>query len=169
MGIQQREINGRALYEAMRTNGVDHIRGEYFTFDSNGKPVAGCALGLMAIHLNIAASESKNAEANLLTQLNNYRVSETSKWYNESTPLVGDTIIHWNDKSHLENVPNEWGGRNSTLVYDLETFKEVHEMVHDVLEPLFDTTFRVDEWVPDWHTLPSSIYEAEQDYSYELY
>ena len=151
MGIVQHTVNGRALYEAMKEgNGVEHIRGEWFLLDDNGKPTAGCALGLMAINLGVKGRESVNTEANLYSQLVKLPVvPEDSKWsydpYDSTYQLdsVASAIITWNDANkHVYNPLNN----REELEYILPTFEEVHQMVHDVLEPYFDTQFVVDVW-----------------------
>lgn len=145
MGIQQRTINGRALYEAARLNGVDHIRGDWITFDEEGKPTAGCAIGLMGIHLGVAPdnTRSTNYGANIFGQLNRYEVPEGSKWFDDTEArTVGQAIVYWNDRIR-------YADNGDMFDYWLPTWEEVHEMIHDLLEPLFTTEFTVDEWVPD--------------------
>lgn len=151
MGVVQHTVNGRALYEAMKEgNGVEHIRGEWFLFDSNGKPTSGCALGLMAINLGVRGRESLNSEANLYSQLSKLPVlPENSKWAidpNDSTyelDSVASAIITWNDASRMKY---DYTTDKEINEYLLKTFEEVHQMVHDVLEPYFDTQFVVDVW-----------------------
>lgn len=190
MGIVQRRINGRALYEAMKVNGVEHIRGEWFTFDADGKPVAGCAMGLMAINLKVKVNDSINAGANLYEQLRHLPVAEDNRWYEapdegatygfftDGTPVpypnVADSIINWNDRDRYvyKTIVDSWDNSQRQVEvreYVLSTWEEVHQMVHDVLEPYFATEFVVDEWEWDANDFNNFGYVPTEppEYAYE--
>jgi len=149
MGIVQRTINGRALFEAMKIGeGVEHLRGEWFHLDSNNKPTGGCAMGLMAINLGVQGTNSVNPGANLEEQLRKLYLPQGSKWnipeYSDRSSVAA-AIIYWNDTTRDDGGDGGWGDLEYTVEYVL-TFEEVHQMVHDVLEPYFATEFVVDVW-----------------------
>jgi hypothetical protein len=166
MGVVQIKFNGKAVFEAIEQNGVNHLRGDWYgTFGADGKPDQACVLGIAAMHLGVAGfgELSKNEGANLLEQLNQFEVPEDSKWRNESSPL-GNTIIHWNDL-------RGYGTKEYAL-----TWQEVVEMARDLLTPHFDHVFTADKYVfeGEHKYLVDSGAESpepdeEEDYEYEPY
>jgi len=138
MGVMQVEVNGRAIYEALVKNGMEHIRENYFNIDfTSNKPYGACAIGMMAYNLGVAAdlNYEKNEGFNLTERLDSWAVPEGSKWFFRGINGVGSTIINWNDK---------WDGLNGR--YSL-SWEQVVQMAHDVLEPYFNETIIVDTWV----------------------
>jgi hypothetical protein len=172
MGVVQIKFNGKAVFEAIEQNGVEHLRGDWYgTFGEDGKPDQACVLGIAAFNLGIAghAQLGKNESANLVEQLNTLAVPTTNRWYYGATPL-GDTIIHWNDlasRNHLEDTTNNgWA----------LSWEQVVEMARDLLTPYFDHVFTADKYVfesesqylIDIGNLPDPDPDDE-DYDYEPY
>jgi hypothetical protein len=141
VGVRQITFNGKAVFDAIEKNGIEHVRSNWYgELDDKGQPLAGCVLGIGAFNLGIAANPdySKNSGHNLEDQLNRFNIPTDSKWY---TPAIGSrnlgqAIIYWNDLR----------GDNTADGYEL-TWPQVVEMARDLLTPYFNEVFTADQYV----------------------
>jgi hypothetical protein len=169
MGVVQIKFNGRAVFEAIEQNGVEHLRGDWYgTFGEDGKPDQACVLGIAAFNLGIAghAQLGKNEGANLLEQLNTLEVPGTSRWYSDAA--LGDTLIYWNDMASRSHV--EYTANNGWAL----SWNEVVEMARDLLTPYFDHVFTADKYVFESESqylidIGNTPDPDDEDYEYDSY
>ena len=171
MGVIQRRITGESVYRAIEADGVPLIRQNWFDIDpATGLPVAACLLGTAAMNLHVAAHNdyAKNYGEGLLDQLNKFRVPEDSPWVGKSRVVVGDAIIEWfdsddrskpQDSEVYNNYKNTETHSRNGYPWLLQTHEEIMNMVHDLLQPLWNEEFVVDSYefvAPNFNTVPST-------------
>lgn len=157
-------------FDAIKENGFEHMRGDWYHrayLDSSGKPslTGGCVLMQGALNLSVAPNNGSEwirvedsvaslelqeqgidvwtlrDNYNLLTQLNQFEVDSTNKWYTRLAMAVcGDTIIHWNDKMDYvdTNKIDDYGNPKYIAESYLKTYADVIEMVREILAPHMD-------------------------------
>lgn len=141
--VTTKEYTLREIFEAIKKNGLLHLRGEWYGTNDKGKVNGACVLGQAAFNLNVPANDNYSPEGNLESELNNFPLDQNSKWatYNGSRIYkVGDAIITWNDAYSFEKdgrVAQDSKGRSK---YALRTYDQVVKMAHEILEPYFDKT-----------------------------
>jgi hypothetical protein len=137
----------REIFEAIKKNGFEHLREQWYSFNNDGKAIGGCVLGQAALNLNVPADSDTSGDltSNLWAQLNQFDTPE--KWidsmYPMNTRVAGKAIVYWND----HRVIDPETGANVTdadgYVWTLPTYNDVVEMAREVLEPHFDETIKL--------------------------
>lgn len=153
------EVDIEDVYKALKKNGFEHLRGQWF--DLAGDKKGACVLGQAAMNLGVYAAlegasystqywyneaieighyqELRNFahDHSLAEALNEFQLENpaTNPW----TPIcdwgmdeyrIGSVIIYWNDL--VERDPD-----GNFVGYELKTYAEVAEMAYDVLKPFF--------------------------------
>ena len=138
-----KEYTVREVYEALKQDGFEHLRGEWTSTDMDGVINGGCVLGQTAVNLGVLdcviRSTDETDPHSLMGQLNQLEVAQDSPWFVEYP--MGMTITSWNDKEKYDEEGESTG-------YYLETYQEVTAMAYAVLEPHFDkiVTLKAKEW-----------------------
>lgn len=140
----------KEIYEALAKNGLQHLRGTWYSTNSDDKTIGGCVLGQAAFNLGVPANTDFSGD-NLVNFLNTLEVDPTSKWATVNNGItkenvgnkVGNAIITWNDAIRYTKagVP-EVDSRGNTK-YVLRTYPRVVEMAHDLLAPHFEKTVKL--------------------------
>lgn len=145
-----KDITVRDAYIALKENGFEHIRDEWFREDIEGVITGGCVIAQTALNLGVSAQ----GDNSLQEALNNFSVLITSKYYVNSFSRLGDTIITWNDKTRYDE-------KLERFVYVLPTYSDVAKMAYSLMKPHFKAVLhdlRTRNWT--FKKLDGTIVEA---------
>lgn len=144
-----KSVTVKEIYDAIKQNGYDHIRGQWLVYDWDRKSIAGCVLGQAAINLNLIDISDKqifnyDLQFDEVSEaLNRFVVPSDSEWYVfADADRCGNAITFWNDKRE-EDVTGQAVYHHSQPVYALKTYDDVAAMAYDILSPYFDETVKV--------------------------
>jgi hypothetical protein len=139
---EYKEFTVREIFEALKKNGFDHLRGEWVSTNSRGKAVGACAIGQAALNLGVQASPDEDTSlGNLYDELQTLEVDPSSRWY--VGDFAGGTIVHWNDLRVTDGFGNPQYTAQKHPKYVLRYWYQVVEMAREVLEPHFDKIIRL--------------------------
>ncbi len=143
------EYTVEEVYNALKKDGFEHLRGQWTSTDMDGAIVGACVLGQTAINLGVHANSEFNGAFNLVYQLNTFPVDKSNPWaiaYDIDLPRgAGDTIIHWNDMED-DAYYDEYGDydpEEEGPIWYLKTYAEVAKMAYEVLSPHFKETIKL--------------------------
>lgn len=144
---ETRTFTVREIFEAIKQNGFEHLREQWFSYNPENKAIGGCVLGQAGLNLGIPVSpegEEENAD-NLWAKLNNFNTPE--KWIDklnpEFTKKAGEAIVFWNDHHEYDEHGDAAENDAGEYVWTLPTYKEVVEMAREILEPYFNETIEL--------------------------
>lgn len=153
------------VYEAIKKNGLNHLRQSWIMVDKNSKPIGACVLGQAAINLNVVPSENEDAYDFKLRKLfEKYRGEDHTSWENPARILnvfanlsgryslisqlnrfsVGKRNPRFHDESSKvgdtivywnDAIKLDDGGFG--VYYLVETYEELVEIAYDLLKPHF--------------------------------
>lgn len=162
--MQRITVTVKQLFDALESNGFEHLRGTWFKFGDDGAVIGGCVLGQAAINLGAYEYEQEAGQEGTVTKaLSRFPATQGrwTEWNTKSTidrPVnVASQIIYWNDV--VEPLTNEELGlqdeeenqgifNDPKTKYVLPTWPEVVEMARDCLTPYFDETIELAQF--DW-------------------
>lgn len=137
------KVTVEEIYEALKKNGFEHLRGVWYKGNGGDLIAGGCVLQQGAMNLGVATIDS---DASLYSVLNRFIVSTASKWsehpatkfkLSEMDRGAGSVIVRWNDA---------YNEKDKSWV--LPTYEDVIAMAYEVLRPFFKKTVKLEthEW-----------------------
>jgi hypothetical protein len=145
--VSTKTFTVRDIYEALAKNGLQHLRGSWYSTNAKGETVGACVLGQAAFNLNAPATSDENSGENLIEFLNSLPIDSDNKWgtmfdgFNTHTfDNVGEAIIAWNDSYRMKSDGTVDRNEKGNPKWLLRTYPRVVEMAYGLLEPHFDKT-----------------------------
>lgn len=142
---ETRTFTVREIFEAIKQNGFEHLREQWFSYNPENKAIGGCVLGQAGLNLGIPVDpENEEKSDNLWAKLNSFDTPK--KWLDKENPeftrKAGEAIVFWNDR-HVMDGDDYAENDNGEFIWVLPTYKEVVEMAREILEPHFEETIEL--------------------------
>lgn len=147
---ETRTFTVREIFEAIKQNGFEHLREQWFSYNPENKAIGGCVLGQAGLNLGIPvdpefASGDDTNTTNLYSKLNSFDTPD--KWIDKNDPAstekAGEAIVYWNDRHAFDAGGGFARDDDDNYIWVLPTYKEVVEMAREILEPYFDETIEL--------------------------
>ena len=156
--METRIFTVKEVFEALKKNGFEHLRENWFAWDTEGKLISACALGQAAINLSTVVSwhdhydrfernnfTSSDFKHTLVSQLNKFIVKggKRNKWVNPTKKFLktlGTEYCPPDLGTDLGDLIIGWNDAKAKDNFLLQTYEEVTNMAYELMEPFFDKT-----------------------------